>query len=178
MAFTTPRTWVSGEIATAANLNTHLRDNVAWLATDSPCCRAYKSTDFVHNSSGNWLAVTLDSERFDNAAMHSTSSNTERITIPTGGGGKYIFGGAQEWDNSSVGFRYISIGLNGLTTYLAQHNGTNDATLFICLSTMTTYAMAAADYAVMGAWQNSGGTLNVQTKANYSPEFYAFWFRT
>lgn len=32
MSFTTPRTWVSGETVTAANLNTHVRDNLQWLA--------------------------------------------------------------------------------------------------------------------------------------------------
>jgi hypothetical protein len=28
MAWTSPRTWVAGEVATAANLNTHVRDNL------------------------------------------------------------------------------------------------------------------------------------------------------
>lgn len=31
MAWTTPRTWVGGEIPTSAIFNTHIRDNVAWL---------------------------------------------------------------------------------------------------------------------------------------------------
>lgn len=31
MAFTTPRTWVAAETVTAANLNTHVRDNEQWL---------------------------------------------------------------------------------------------------------------------------------------------------
>jgi hypothetical protein len=36
MAYTTPRTWVAGETVTAANLNTHVRDNeIALYGTDS-----------------------------------------------------------------------------------------------------------------------------------------------
>jgi hypothetical protein len=31
MAWTTPRTWVGGELVTAAIFNTHIRDNLAWL---------------------------------------------------------------------------------------------------------------------------------------------------
>lgn len=31
MAWTTPRTWVSGELVTAALLNTHVRDNLSYL---------------------------------------------------------------------------------------------------------------------------------------------------
>ncbi len=33
MAWTTPRTWVTDEVLTAALLNTHLRDNLNWLKT-------------------------------------------------------------------------------------------------------------------------------------------------
>lgn len=32
MAWTAPRTWVAGETVTAALLNTHLRDNLLWVA--------------------------------------------------------------------------------------------------------------------------------------------------
>lgn len=40
MAWTAPRTWVAGEVVTAALLNTHLRDNLLWLG------------------SGNWSSYT------------------------------------------------------------------------------------------------------------------------
>lgn len=36
-------------------------------------------------------AITFNSEYFDSDGLHSTSSNTSRITIPTGLGGKYLF---------------------------------------------------------------------------------------
>lgn len=32
MAFTTPRTWVTGELVTASIMNTHVRDNFSFLA--------------------------------------------------------------------------------------------------------------------------------------------------
>lgn len=31
MSWTTPRTWVAGELVTAAELNTHIRDDLSWL---------------------------------------------------------------------------------------------------------------------------------------------------
>ena len=34
MAWTTPRTWVSGELVTASIVNTHIRDNIALLKTN------------------------------------------------------------------------------------------------------------------------------------------------
>ncbi len=33
MAYTTPRTWVPGEIPTAAQFNTHIRDNQSFFST-------------------------------------------------------------------------------------------------------------------------------------------------
>lgn len=42
MAWTNPRTWVSGEVLTAALLNTHLRDNL--LALGSPVWQSYTPT--------------------------------------------------------------------------------------------------------------------------------------
>src|SRR5689334_21709554 len=91
MAFTTPATATAGTVLTASFLNTYLRDNISWLATDSPCCRVFNSAT-IALTNGVTKSITFDSERFDNAAMHDTSSNTARITIPTGGGGKYMFG--------------------------------------------------------------------------------------
>ena len=38
MSYVTPRTFVAGEIETAAIFNTHLRDNIDWLATSAPAC--------------------------------------------------------------------------------------------------------------------------------------------
>jgi hypothetical protein len=36
MAWTTPRTWVTSELVTAALMNTHLRDNLTFLLTNIP----------------------------------------------------------------------------------------------------------------------------------------------
>ena len=35
MAYTTPRTWVAGETVTAALMNTHVRDNISYLKTQT-----------------------------------------------------------------------------------------------------------------------------------------------
>jgi len=53
MAWTTPRTWVSGEVVTAALLNTHLRDNLnaignAWT-TYTPAWTASTTNPVINN---------------------------------------------------------------------------------------------------------------------------------
>jgi hypothetical protein len=42
-------------------------------------------------TNGVFTAITWDSENFDTDGFHSTSTNTSRITIPSGQGGKYLF---------------------------------------------------------------------------------------
>ena len=74
----------------------------------------------VHNSaaitiSNNTLTVlTFDSERYDTDTIHSTSSNTSRLTAKTAG--KYIITGNVRWDDNGTGRRLLSILVNGSTT--------------------------------------------------------------
>lgn len=177
MAFSTPQTFVAGNVLTAAQLNTDVRDNTAWLATDSPTARAYNSAAFSHTSTGNSLAITLDSERFDNAAMHDTSSNTARMTIPSGGDGKYLFGGSIEYASNGTGLRTIGVRSGGATfiaTQTFEASGTNVTTGSVC----SVYSLAAAAYVEMTSYQNSGGNLNINASSAYSPEFWIQWIRT
>ncbi len=176
MGYSTPATAVAGTALTAAYLNTYVRDNIAWIATDSPTCRAYNSADFgVANATAT--AITMNSERFDNAAMHSTSVNTDRITIPTGGAGKYILGGALQWQINATGTRIIEFLVNGLTN-IGEQSSLATAAVAPIVSVCTVYALAAADYVTMVGYQDSTGGLNVLSGPNISPEAWLFWFRT
>lgn len=178
MAFTTPATAVAATALTASWLNTYVRDNVAWIATDSPSCRAYNSANISHATSGASQAVTMNSERFDNAGIHSTSSNTSRFTIPSGGDGKYIGWGALAWANSASGtYRQAQLKVNGSTT-IASCNQAPSASHGSDSTVVAVYALAAADYVTLNGAQDSGGALNMVSVANYSPEAAVFWFRT
>lgn len=177
MSYTTDRTWITGEVVTASYMNTYIRDNVKWLSTDKPMCRVYSSSTFSHNSSGGTLAVTFDSERFDGSSMHDTSSNTSRITIPTDGAGKYLFGGSVSFAANATGGRSVNVRMDGATIVAAGPNvsaASMDANIAqLTISTM--YQMNAAQYAELTAYQSSGGTLNINALSAYSPEFWALW---
>lgn len=177
MAFTTPATAVAGTALTAAWLNTYVRDNLAWMATDSPACRAYNNANIsIGNSSDT--AVTMNSERFDNAAMHSTSSNTSRITVPTGGGGKYLMGSLMEFAANATGERGNHLRVNA-TTFVSKQVQTNSGGIINWTSSNTSvYALSAADYIECYVFQNSGGNLNLAASGNWSPEVWMFWIRT
>lgn len=177
MAYSTPKTWVAGEIATAADLNSYLRDNVAWIATDSPCCRVYNSATVTIASGGSGTQATFNSERFDVAGMHSTSSNTGRITIPSGGDGKYLIGSDSTLSANATGsYRLISITLNG-TDQLTEASLYFNASAAAGGPLTTVTVLSAGDYVTHGAFQDSGGNRAMGGHPGPGPEFFAFWFR-
>lgn len=173
MTWTAPRTWVTDENPTAATLNTHVRDNLdAAAGAAKAACRVYNSAALsIPNSAGTDL--TFNSERFDTQGLHSTSTNTNRITIPTGWGGLWLIGASVFFAGSATGTRQASIVLNGATA-LVIDAGDGDAT-GNGLTPQCIYRLAAADYVTAQVFQSSGGALNVNATGNYTPEFWAVW---
>lgn len=109
-------------------------------------------------------ALTFDSERFDTDSIHSTSSNTERLTCVTAG--KYIIVGNFSWA-SDPNQGEANIRLNGSTKIA----GTMAITDYRQIGLTTIYDLAVGDYVELMALQTSGGALNVSAISNYSPEF-------
>lgn len=177
MPLTTPKTYSVGDVLTAADLNTYQRDNIAWLATDKPHCRVRNTANISHTSSGSYQALTFNSERVDVGSMHDTSTNTSRITVPSGGGGLYAIGGCIEFAGSGTGRRGIQIRLNG-TTVIAREETGNLGANDHAVTVATVYQLAAGDYVELMGLQASGGSLNMLATSAYSPEFYAHWLAT
>lgn len=149
----------------------------AWViigGTVVPTCRVYNSANISHTTSGTAQALTFNSERYDVSSMHSTSSNTGRITIPTNWAGKYSVGASVGFASNATGYRQISIRLNG-TTDIVFHNTNAISGLVTRLSCSTIYEFAAGDYIEVFANQTSGGALDVLAQGNHTPEFYATW---
>ena len=177
MPWTTPRTWVAGEILTASNMNTHVRDNTSWLGTDKPHCRVRNSAALLIANTTT-TALTFDTEDFDVGAMHSTVTSTDRITVPTGGAGAYLCGMGVDWATNSAGYRQIFIRTNGTTTIVAEALPVTTAAA-ICHQVIVTIAsLAVGDYIQMIVNQSSGGNLNVLSSAAWTPVAWAAWYST
>jgi hypothetical protein len=104
--------------------------------------------------------ITFEVETFDTDGFHSTSSNTGRITIPTGKGGKYRFSYTHRWAGNATGFRNTGIKINGVS-------GASYSTFLNLTSTRLVYNgsyvlnLAAGDYVEMVGYQTSGGSLDL-----------------
>lgn len=152
---------------------------IDYLATNKAHCRVYNSANISITTSGTPQALTFNSERYDVGACHSTSSNTSRLTAPTGEGGKYDIKGHTAWAANGTGVaRQSRIRVNGSTYIAMQNSNPPSASTGGEGSIATDYALAAGDYVELVVVQDSGGALNCTASANYSPEFSMKWWAT
>jgi hypothetical protein len=132
-----------------------------------PIVRAYNSANISINDS-TLTALTFDSERYDTDTMHSTVTGTGKLTATTAG--TYHIIGQVRFATSAVGVRQISIRLNGTTTLAFKGMSAASASVHGDI-VETDYQFNATDYVELIVYQTSGGALNVDVAANYSPEF-------
>lgn len=143
---------------------------------NKPRVRVYNSVN-ISLVNATDQGATYDSEVFDTHGLHSTSVNTGRLTIPSGEDGYYHVGVNGRFATSATGSRRIGIWVNGITT------GTRIAHILVppasgipTVITLTTYwPFSSGDYIETAFYQDSGGALNLERAASYSPEFWAVW---
>jgi hypothetical protein len=132
-------------------------------------CSLTQSTDSQTISNATWTAVTFDTEAVDTNAFHSTSSNTSRITIPTGYAGKYQVNYSVSYGTgSATGLRYAQIYKNGVTyvgsaTVLSATTSAN-----ISANNSVIMVLAEADYIEAYIYQSSGSSMAMD---RYSQSF-------
>lgn len=145
-----------------------LQDADMQAAITPPSARVYhNAAQSIPNAT--LAALSFNSERFDTDSIHSTSSNTSRLTCNTAG--LYLITGAVAFDANAAGIRSLRVRLNGATYLANQQVNASGGGLDSMLTVSTLYQMAAGDYVEMVVYQNSGGSLNCQSASNYSPEF-------
>jgi len=112
--------------------------------------------------------ITFDTETFDTDAYHDNSTNSGRLTVPTGKAGYYSIYFCIQWDVNALGDREISLYINGTATRICFQNQPGDATLYTALTGTTTYYLAETDYVQLTAYQDRGGALNITNSAAIS----------
>jgi hypothetical protein len=82
------------------------------LSTNFVGAKAYRSTN-LSVTGGTPTAITYPSEEFDTDSFHSTSTNTSRMTVPSGKAGKYLITGSASLDGATSNYGEIRIYKNG-----------------------------------------------------------------
>lgn len=123
-------------------------------------CRVHGSgTQSIANATQT--LITWDSETFDTDSYHSTTTNTGRITIPSGKAGYYLV---------NCGLRYESGGNGQRDAYLIKNSGGVDTQFSLTcqdgdepvgLQLTGIIYLAVSDYVRVETYQNSGGSTDV-----------------
>jgi len=126
-------------------------------------CYLYNSTNTTV-SNNSYTQLTFNSEQFDTDNYHSTSSNTSRITIPSGKAGYYLlqaqvmFAGA----TNTTGGRAANMQINGSgISYMFLPPASGSAGDGQGAQQTVVRYLAVGDYVEMNAYQNSGGTMTL-----------------
>ena len=112
--------------------------------------------------------VTFDAESFDTDNFHNNSTNTSRITIPTGLGGKYRFTLNLLWDVNGTGRRATQLYKNGSQILFGADLAATSG-LYIGYSYTFVTSAVAGDYFEMSANQTSGAGLALFKRETENP---------
>jgi len=147
----------NGQVLTADSTVSPTGLKWATPATSTPTfvgAKVYNNANFTLTNNAYTL-LTFNSESFDTDAFHSTSTNTSRLTIPTGKAGKYrvSFTGLVGGQAASTKLvpRFYKNG-SGDALAAQQNAYTDDNSAY--LSTM--YDLIAGDYIEIYLYQNAG----------------------
>jgi len=113
-------------------------------------------------SNNTVTTLNWDGEDFDTDAFHSTSTNTNRITIPSGKAGKYLFTWNVAYTANSTGIRETALRKNGsIVCYQDFPVSSVNAETSMTASYIATAAVG--DYFDLYGYQTSGGNLDVRS---------------
>ena len=149
----------NGQVLTA---DSTAATGLAWASAGSSFagCRLVKSAN-QSISNNTDTSLTWDTETFDTNTFHSTSTNTSRITIPSGKAGYYQLNVNIAWSPNSTGIRDLNLAKNGTRfQYFTFNPQASNVQSFAYAATI--YG-AVGDYFEVVVFQNSGGALDIRS---------------
>lgn len=165
MAWTAPRTWVTGELVTAAQLNEQVRDNTDFLH-NRPRARVYRSAGQTFTSGAPGGVV------FDAVGYVTTGwvLGGGLLAVPVDG--VYLVTAVVTFAANTTGIRAGNIGVYSTGGAFDHYEGGNIvpanplASTTTALTLVTTVDLTANQQVGATVVQNSGGNLNVIAGAN------------
>lgn len=126
-----------------------------------------------HGTSGSWLAIGFDTEDWDTDSFHDTATNTSRVTIPAGLGGKYRVSFFVEFGGSATGVRGAQIRYNGAYDAAKTFGDTTAGFAGVgnMLAATMDVSLTAGDYLEVFAYQNTGGSLAYNSPPQLAVEY-------
>jgi hypothetical protein len=134
--------------------------------------RVFNSADITvpNMNPGEWTSLTFNSERWDTANLHETTTNSGRLKASVAG--KYYIFANITWETPiGTGLWGLRLQLNGKTVIAEQTLPNTAAQFRISMSVGTLYSLAAGEYVEAQVFQNNGNPLLIPSIPATSPEF-------
>lgn len=168
MAWSTPRTWSTGDVVTTARANQEIRDNL--IDVGSP--------GIAHITMGSSQSLGTSASEVYNAINFNTLINTKNTSIS--GGNTLVVGVAGIWEvscsmrfpatasASASSVRAIKLYANGSATSARDVRLNVQNVDTICQFAGYQVSLAASGTLAVLYWQNSGGSLTAQADCWFS----------
>jgi len=178
MAWTTPRTWVVGEMVNASLLNTYLRDNLKFIR-DQVSCRISRAGAAFSIGNNAFADIPFDTVDLDTGspAMADIVSTPKRIVFQQTG--KYVCGCTGGFAANGTGNRIIRLmyhdnSVNPPTdTRVGSDASEGYAASLSYMYMQVVLDCKVGDYIFAQVFQNSGAALNSSVVVPALPTLYA-----
>jgi len=171
MAWSTPRTWLTGEIVTAGNFNLYLKDNLNYLY-NIPRFKARQSTALTLFNGG--VLVNCNTEVYDTDNMFQATDGTCDIRR----NGVHSFGTCiREASNSGVGVREARIdneNEGSVIAFQVIRVGNDSAQAKIVHAYGESY-VTTGNTISFWHYQNSGASIAADISNEAYPSIYGAW---
>lgn len=146
---------------TATGAATFLPFDVGATSSAFVGCSLSKSSDQTISTNTSTL-VTWDTEEYDTDNLHSTSTNTSRVTIPAGLGGKYLLVGGITWSQADNAMSEFAVLVNGAEKVINYFAGGSVGNSNMQRPIGYVLNVSAGDYIEIQCRQNSGGNRSIK----------------
>lgn len=116
--------------------------------------------------------LNFDEENYDTDTMHDNSTNNSRLTATTAG--TYSITVNVTWAANNTGIRQLWLRENGSAIIAFVRDSGQAASLHGQILT-TDFSLAAAEYVEARVHQDTGGDLDINRTADYTPIFSMHW---
>lgn len=183
-SWTTPKTWVANANLTAAEMNSHVRDNETWLkdALSTHGITSDTTVQVVKTARYGWSTIyqgitvvgnntdTAVKEweesgdalaRWDDAGFIAGGTAT-RFVIPSGGDGTYQLNGYVSFSANATGHRQIWVRANGSSSYARVRIASLGSADPTGIGTSVALSLTATEYVELMIRQNSGSGISYE----------------
>lgn len=178
MSWSSPKTWAAGAV-TATEMNTELRDNLAWLkaaltthgiTSDSTVgallsarygASMTKTSQSVADATDVAIQFDAANEEWDDAAFHNDTAKA-RFTIPADG--TYALSAWAQFEANGTGRREVWFEKNGTDAYNTIRLPTTGSVASTNLYVAVEVECVAGNYFILRCRQSSGSSLDVNAR--------------